>query len=94
MDAWIAARPDRTWESTLETLSYFDALNLVDRIDCPVFIGLGLEDGVCPPSTIYAVANRLAGPKQVHTYHSEHWVPAEHQELKRAWIAERFSEAR
>ena len=45
-------------------------------------------------ATIYAVYNRLAGMKQVHTYHSEHWVPGEHQELKREWIANQFSKTR
>jgi len=91
IESWIAAKPERTWESMHKTLSYFDVLNLVDRIECPVFVGLGLEDDVCPPATIYAVYNRLAGTKQVHTYHSEHWVPGEHQKLKREWIAKQFS---
>ncbi len=90
MDSWIAGSSERTWESTLKTLSYFDVLNLAERIECPVLVGLGLEDGVCPPATIHAVTNRIPGPTTVHSYHSEHWLPASHQTLKESWILEHF----
>ena len=85
---WIAENPERTWESTLRTMSYFDVLNLADRIRCPVFLGLGLQDEVCPPATIFSVYNRLNVPKkEFHIYpKAGHWVGAPHHQLKRDWL--------
>lgn len=41
------------------TLSYFDGMNLAQRITCPVLMNVGLQDVICPPSTIYAAFNHL-----------------------------------
>jgi len=41
------------------TLSYFDNMNLAERITCPVLMNVGLQDVICPPSTIYAAFNHL-----------------------------------
>ena len=91
MDKWIADKPERTWESTLKTMSYFDTLNMADRIKCPVFMSLGVQDGICPPATIFAVYNRLPGEKTFHAYpNAGHWAPGSHQALKTAWIASKF----
>jgi cephalosporin-C deacetylase-like acetyl esterase len=48
-----------------ETSRYFDAANFAPRIRCPVLVGLGLIDHVCPPEGIMATANQIAGPKEV-----------------------------
>ena len=59
--------PDR--EATLfETLSYFDNLNLADRIRCPVLMTVGLQDWICPPSTVFATYNRIDGEKELRVY--------------------------
>ncbi len=46
-------------EQVFRTLSYFDNMNLAERISCPVLMNVGLQDVVCPPSTIYAAFNHL-----------------------------------
>ncbi len=91
IDAWIAADANRTWETVLETMNYFDALNLADRIQCPVFLGLGLQDDVCPPATIFAVYNRLTVPKEYRVYpEAMHWVGPAHNDARREWIMQHF----
>ena len=91
INSWVKAKPHRSWETMLHTLSYFDALNFADRIRCPVFLGLGLQDDVCPPVTIFAVYNKLSVPKDFRVYpEAGHWVGVEHHKLRRDWILKHF----
>jgi len=91
MDAWIADRPDRNWNSTLQTLSYFDTLNLADRVRCPTIMSVGLQDQICPPTTCFAVFNRIIGEKRYRIYpEKKHGLGHEHhtwvwQELRSAF---------
>ncbi|HIG85887.1 MAG TPA: hypothetical protein EYQ25_02485 [Planctomycetes bacterium] len=68
MEEWIAAKEDRTFEGMLKTLSYFDTVNLADRIRCPTYMGVGLQDAICPPTISFAVFNRVRGPKKFRIY--------------------------
>ncbi|MDB4614228.1 acetylxylan esterase [bacterium] len=68
MDEWIAASPKRTWESTLRTLSYFDTMNLADRIRCRTIMGVGLQDKICPPTTSFAAFNRIPAEASFKIY--------------------------
>jgi len=93
IDQWIDAGEERTWQSTLRTLSYFDTLNMADRIKCPVVVGIGLQDGVCPAHTILAVYNRLGGEKSCRIYaRSAHRVEAGHEGFRYRWMEEHFSD--
>jgi cephalosporin-C deacetylase len=76
------AREDTVWR----TLSYFDNMNLAERITCPVLMTVGLQDDICPPSTVYATYNRIGAPKHmcVYPYHNHEVVQA-HWETKLAW---------
>lgn len=60
------------------TLSYFDNLNLAARIRCPVLMDVGLKDDICPPSTVYAVYNKITAPKEIKVfpYHNHEVVEA------------------
>jgi cephalosporin-C deacetylase len=48
-----------------EASRYYDPVNFASRITCPVLIGLGLIDDVCPPEGVLAAANQIAAPKEV-----------------------------
>jgi cephalosporin-C deacetylase len=48
-----------------ETSRYFDVVNFARHIECPVLIGLGLRDEVCPPATVLAAVNVITSPKEV-----------------------------
>lgn len=52
----------------LRTLSYFDIKNLAGRVRCPVLMGFGLQDTVCPPHTNFAGYNLLRVPKAWKVY--------------------------
>jgi cephalosporin-C deacetylase len=87
VNEWIAARPERSWKSTLETLSYFDTMNVAARIRCPVLMSVGLQDRICPPSTSFATFNRIAGPKEYVVYpRARHRLPRKHYDLAERWI--------
>ena len=46
-------------KTLFDMLRYFDAKNLAPRITCPVFMGFGLQDPVCPPHTNFSIYNNL-----------------------------------
>jgi len=64
---YIRAWPDRA-EAVFETLSYFDNLNLADRIRARTLVSVGLWDLICPPSTVFAVANHMTCRKELAVY--------------------------
>ncbi len=86
---WLAASQTRTPESTLKTLSYFDTMNLADRVHCPTLMGIGLQDSICPPATSFATFNRISGTTGYRIYeNSGHGLGAEHYE----WILRELEE--
>ncbi len=64
---YAAANPEQR-PAILETLSYFDPLNLVDRIACPTLVDIGMKDETCPYRTVMPVFERIPGPKAIHIY--------------------------
>lgn len=77
--------PDRAGR-VFRTLSYFDNLNLADWIKCPALFSVGLVDETCPPSTIFAVYNRLNVPKRIAVFpYHDHERPDPHWETQLRW---------
>lgn len=83
---YVAAHPDQR-QAVLETLAYFDTLNLAPQIQCPTLVNAGMRDPVCPPPTILPVFERITAPKALHVYpelthspctdfnaHALHWL--------------------
>ena len=62
---WYWQTKDRDENKVRQTAGYFDVVNFAGRIRCPVLVGVGLIDTVCPPPGIFAACNRLAGPKEI-----------------------------
>ncbi|UUZ89726.1 acetylxylan esterase [Paenibacillus sp. P25] len=90
--AQFAARFPGLLEQVLDTLSYFDVLNLADRIRIPVMVSAGLKDTVCMPETVFAAYNRIAGPKLIHTYpFTGHEVVAYQNRRMLEFVRERLS---
>ena len=48
--------------------SYFDCINLVENIKCPVFSSVGTIDDVCPMEFYVEAYNRLTVSKEIHYY--------------------------
>lgn len=92
MNKWIDAKPERTWASTLQTLSYFDAMNLAGRIKCPTLMGVGLQDQTCPPTTNFAAYNRIPARKKFWIYPDfGHGLGRTHYARVWEWIRAEFA---
>jgi cephalosporin-C deacetylase len=91
---YLHRRPEHT-EQAFRTLSYFDAFNLADRITCPVLMTVGLQDLICPPSTVYATYNRIrSAAREMCVYpYGGHEAFATHQETKLEWAKRYLKDA-
>ena len=55
-------------QAMLDTLYYFDTLNMADAIECPILVDIGMADVVCPPDTIRPVFDRIKAHKSLLVY--------------------------
>jgi cephalosporin-C deacetylase len=61
--------PMHTQEATIfEKLGYIDIQFLAPRIQAEVLWGIGLMDTICPPSTQFAVYNKIDSSKKMAIY--------------------------
>lgn len=60
---WNVGKKDS--KKVREASRYFDVVNFVPRIKCPVLIGAGLIDETCPPAGILAAKNLITSPKEL-----------------------------
>lgn len=66
--AYLEKHPLSTWADVYRVLAYFDVKNFAAAVTCPVVMGIGLQDPICPPHTNFASYNLLGGPKEYHVY--------------------------
>ncbi|MGG1515617.1 acetylxylan esterase [Paenibacillus oryzisoli] len=64
---YIKKHPDEL-ELVIDNLTYFDTMNMADRITCRVFASVAMKDEVCPPKMYFATYNRIPGEKDVVIY--------------------------
>jgi cephalosporin-C deacetylase len=69
--------------AALDTLRFVDCALLARRITAVCLFSVGLMDDICPPSTVFAAYNEVAGPKEivVHPF-GVHAVPQSHSERR------------
>jgi cephalosporin-C deacetylase len=48
-----------------EAARYYDVVNFASRVKCPVLVGAGLIDTVCPPPGVFAACNQMKGPTEI-----------------------------
>lgn len=67
--------------AVFEALGYIDIQFLADRIRAKILWGIGLSDTICPPSTQFAVYNKISSPKTMQIYpdYAHEWIPG-HQD--------------
>lgn len=95
LSCYARAYPDRV-PQMLETLSYFDAVNFVEWIKCPMVVGIAMDDEVCPPETSYAAYQGLGGPKELWLFPNSghgnaHDYPAKESQWLEGQISASFS---
>ena len=64
---YLQKYPDAA-DTVFETLSYFDTMNMADRIRCKVFASVGLKDTTCPALHYFATYNRIESAKEIAVY--------------------------
>lgn len=64
---YLCRYPERI-DKVYETLSYFDTMNLADRIKCPVLAAVCLKDDICPAKCFFATFNRITSEKEIKVY--------------------------
>ncbi len=52
-------------QTVLQNVRYFDNMNFATRIKVPGIFSVGYIDPTCKPTTVYAVYNNYAGPKEI-----------------------------
>lgn len=91
VDHWFAEEPSHTWDLMYKTLSYFDTKYVANKIKCPVMMGVGLQDDVCPPSTSFMTYNLIESEKSYNIYKTEkHSQPDSHYENRYVAIRKYF----
>ena len=55
-------------DGVFEMLGYIDIQFLASRIQAEILWGIGLMDTICPPSTQFAVYNKIDSPKSMMIY--------------------------
>jgi cephalosporin-C deacetylase-like acetyl esterase len=90
---WLVRNPDTcTMAGIHDVLGFFDPKNLAGWIRCPVFMGIGLQDSVCPAPTNFAAYNLITSEKQCRVYpFAGHGLPGEHYVEQSAWIRATFA---
>jgi cephalosporin-C deacetylase len=71
-------------DTVYKTLSYFDTMNLADKIKCEVIASVALKDRTCPAQQFYATYNRIKSKKNIYIYpfNGHEGGGSEHVEVK------------
>ncbi len=62
---WYTQTEQKDAKKVHETSKYYDVANFVSSIKCPVLVGVGLLDQICPPEGIFAGLNQVTAHKEV-----------------------------
>lgn len=74
-EEYMRGHAESNWEEIYRLLSYFDIKNLAPRITCPIIMGVGLQDNICPPHINFSGYNQVKSPKHYYIYYDkEHTV--------------------
>jgi cephalosporin-C deacetylase-like acetyl esterase len=86
------SKTGKKWEDLYAVLDYIDIKNMTPSITCPVIMGVGLYDDVCPPAINFAAYNNLKSEDKMYILypHSGHSLPGPHYEVKMAWMKKKF----
>jgi cephalosporin-C deacetylase len=75
---WFDPRHERE-EEVFTKLGYIDCQHLAPRIQAEVLMFTGLMDTICPPSTQFAVYNKITSSKDIVIYpdFGHEWLPGQ-----------------
>lgn len=91
-DKYMEANPDRKWNEVYDLLTYFDIKNLAQYIECPLIMGIGVQDNVCPPHINFAAYNQVKTEKRWMAFPRHgHSVGKEYDEASMKFIKEKLN---
>lgn len=83
---FLKNKPDSVKNTVYTTLSYIDIKNLAPYVKCPVLMGFGMIDEVCPPHINFAAYNQIKSKKEYVSYpFAGHGIPKEYHQYKFQW---------
>ena len=83
---YLAEHPEER-EAALETLAFFDPLNLADAITCPIILSTALTDHVHPYNTVMPVFERIRSLKSIMVYPDlDHGARSDFNVHTMAWL--------
>lgn len=90
---YLKRHPEQT-DLVFDNLSYFDTMNMADRISCRVFASVALKDEVCPPLMYFATYNRITSEKDIvlYPFNGHEGGGSGHTEKKLAFVRKHYSE--
>lgn len=62
---WYWKTEGRDAKKVREASRYYDVINFIPKVKCPVLVSAGLIDTVCPPAGIIAAFNQIRAPKEI-----------------------------
>ncbi|GAB6009469.1 acetylxylan esterase [Dysgonomonas reticulitermitis] len=91
-DFYMNNHPDAKWEDIYSLLTYFDIKNLAQWIECPLIMGIGVQDNVCPPHINFAAYNQVKSEKRWMAFPEfGHSVGKEYNEAAKAFFKEKLN---
>lgn len=91
-DEYMSQHPDKQWSEVYDLLTYFDTKNLAQWVECPVIMGIGVQDNVCPPHINFAVYNQVKSKKKWMAFPEYgHSVGKEYGDAAMAFIKENLN---
>ena len=82
----------KKWDDIYSVLDYFDVTNHAPNVTCPVIMGVGLFDDICPAAINFSAYNNLSSLEKSYILYpqSGHSLPESHYGVKMKWLYEKF----
>lgn len=78
-------------EQVYKTMNLVDNINLVQLIQCPVLMGIGLFDDDCPPHIDFATYNNIKAPKECYILPNRgHILGSDWYKYSGNWLRKKF----
>jgi cephalosporin-C deacetylase-like acetyl esterase len=82
-----ANNPQNNTPAKIKAAAYYDVVNFAKQLKVPCFYSMGFNDETCPPTSMWAVYNSIAAPKELKLYlETGHWTFPEENEAVTNWL--------
>jgi len=83
--------PEAVLKQKVSTIGYYDVVNFARRVQIPGYYTWGFNDGICPPTSMYAAYNVITAPKTLGIYlDTGHWVYPDQKNTANSWLIDQL----